>query len=362
MIRKYFINGHTSLGHYSLLDQFWEDNDVWVVTGGSSKIQAMVFESFLEKAGNQAVEVFIDPTDTKTLEGMYFPESQLLVIGDKEPVYLSKRYPSMENKLFHLNDCLNETELRHHRSEIRKLSDEKSASLQLSYTYFKEGRKVHEEKEKIYLSAMNFQQADQVADELMAKLFRDSLQEESISGSLNCKRFFGAASAYGPVNFIDELTSDLNERVIIKGRSGSGKSTLMRKVIEKANAQSFSTISFPCALDPNSIDMVIIPQLSFCIVDGTAPHVINPDREGDRVVDMFERCMDQSVEVEYEQQLADLTTEYKEIMTKGTAALFDAYEKEKHINKYFEDELQKDKLANVVNQLFHCFKERHGQL
>lgn len=73
---------------------------------------------------------------------------------------------------------------------------------------------------------------------------------------------------------------------ILKGGPGTGKSTLMKKVAEK---QSDCEI-IKCSADPKSLDAVILKKSKTCIVDGTAPHVMDPIYPGvsDEIINLGE--------------------------------------------------------------------------
>ncbi len=63
---------------------------------------------------------------------------------------------------------------------------------------------------------------------------------------------------------------------IIKGGPGTGKSTFMRNVAQKALILGEKVEICPCSSDPKSIDAVIFPAIKKVILDGTAPHVVEP--------------------------------------------------------------------------------------
>ncbi len=63
---------------------------------------------------------------------------------------------------------------------------------------------------------------------------------------------------------------------IIKGGPGTGKSSFMKKVAAYSKGKGEECILCPCSSDPQSLDAVIIPNKKTVILDGTAPHVIDP--------------------------------------------------------------------------------------
>ncbi len=90
--------------------------------------------------------------------------------------------------------------------------------------------------------------------------------------------FLGANSPSGFVSLFDEWigAADTDKVYIIKGTPGSGKSSFMRKValILEENGEAVEYIY--CSADPDSLDGIRFPGLGALIVDGTAPHVIEP--------------------------------------------------------------------------------------
>lgn len=81
------------------------------------------------------------------------------------------------------------------------------------------------------------------------------------------------------MGFIDHFSSNLaglNRIFILKGGSGTGKSTMMKRIGEAYQKCDYQVDYIHCSSDPNSLDGVIIPDLSVAIVDGTAPHVVEP--------------------------------------------------------------------------------------
>lgn len=92
--------------------------------------------------------------------------------------------------------------------------------------------------------------------------------------------FLGANSAEGFYSrFSDNYAPDWTA-YIIKGGAGTGKSTLMRRFAEKAHKKGLDTELCPCSSDPDSLDAVIIPHEKIIILDGTAPHVVEPKHPG----------------------------------------------------------------------------------
>ena len=104
-------------------------------------------------------------------------------------------------------------------------------------------------------------------------------------------RFFAAANTEGGFfSLFGEIfpPEQLNRIYILKGGPGTGKSTLMKSVGFSAEANGYEVEYDYCSSDTNSLDGVLIPELGIAVIDGTAPHMIDPVYPGavERIVNL----------------------------------------------------------------------------
>ena len=90
--------------------------------------------------------------------------------------------------------------------------------------------------------------------------------------------FLGANTPEGFRSEYATLQNDsrINRLLIIKGGSGCGKSTLMKTLGVRAEEYGWTVERVLCSSDPDSLDGLVIPELGLALVDGTAPHVVEP--------------------------------------------------------------------------------------
>lgn len=99
----------------------------------------------------------------------------------------------------------------------------------------------------------------------------------------NCVQFFlGSNTGAGFRSYFEQLLgSDSGYRLyILKGGPGTGKSSLMKKVGSALQARGDKITYVPCASDPSSLDAVLDIELKLAVVDGTAPHTLDPQCPG----------------------------------------------------------------------------------
>lgn len=90
--------------------------------------------------------------------------------------------------------------------------------------------------------------------------------------------FLGANTPEGFRSEYATLQSDprIKRLLIVKGGSGCGKSTLMKTLGARAEEYGWAVERILCSSDPDSLDGLVIPELGLALVDGTAPHVVEP--------------------------------------------------------------------------------------
>ncbi|MCH1627343.1 PRK06851 family protein [Fredinandcohnia quinoae] len=337
-IKNYYAGSNSSIGFYSLYDEALKDLEtLYILKGGpgtgKSTFMRKIGLIFMEKGYD--LEYLHCSSDNQSIDGLIAPELKLGFVDGTAPHIIEPRYPGVVEKVIDLGQYRNDLYLSKHRDSIIELTDDISKSFSSAYKFFAEAKKIHLKREEIYVSSMDFKKADEVLSSLIDEIFSKSFDRENRPKKR--KRFFGAATPKGAVNFIDNITEDINKRYIIKGRPGSGKSTLMKKIGKHAENLGLSVEYFLCAFDPKSIDMVIIPSISVAILDGTSPHAIDPFRELDEVVDMFSLCMDPKIETTFKTEINELNLAYKNKMTLATNYLSEAKRLHDKLEEFYKE-------------------------
>ncbi|MBE7028537.1 MAG: hypothetical protein E7407_05850 [Ruminococcaceae bacterium] len=193
--------------------------------------------------------------------------------------------------------------------------NEALGELENAKAYFESALSVHDEWEKYYIDNFDFERLDNKCTELKAEIFEG--REKNKEGKV-IDRFLGAATAFGAVDYIEDLTENINKRYFIKGRPGTGKSTFMKKIVNEAKMHGFDTECYHCAFDPKSLDMVVIRELSICIFDSTAPHEHFPKDTCDEIIDFYDIGSKRNIDREYKGELSLIAAKYKENINNAT--------------------------------------------
>ena len=105
------------------------------------------------------------------------------------------------------------------------------------------------------------------------------------------KHFFaGNNTAAGFYSYFDYIVNpEKADRIyILKGGPGVGKSSFMKKMVRFLKGKSNGIEYFHCSTDSNSLDGIYLVKHKLAVVDGTAPHAIEPKFPGlvDEIIDL----------------------------------------------------------------------------
>lgn len=164
----------------------------------------------------------------------------------------------------------------------------------------------------------------------------------------NIQYFLGGNTPQGFYSLYHQLSDpDRFQAVyIVKGGAGNGKSSLMRRVERHAQAAGLETEEVLCSGDPDSLDALILPSLSAAIVDGTAPHVVEPRCPGvvERYIDLS-GSYDRAGLQPWKRDIISATEEYQGHYKRVYRCLGAAGELRRDMNELLDTEVVQHRLA-----------------
>ena len=330
--KHFFVCGHTAKGFSNLFSTNIQPlSKLYILKGGPGTGKL----PFLEKLGKALedrlfnVEYVRCPSDPDSLDGVLIPELGVGIVDGTSPHVIEPTAPGAIEEYVNLGESWDTDKLAIHTTEILDLQDKIRHCYENAYSEFAKGLKVHDEWEKIYIENMDFSKANQLTEEVIHKLLGTTMLDKT---SCIKHRFFGGPTHYGPMDFVENITENISTRYFIKGRPGSGKSTMLKKILENARHRGLDVEVYHCGFDPDSLDMLLFPELDLSIFDSTAPHEYYPRRDGDNVIDMYAQLIKVLTDELYELELVDLVARYKSFIREGTTHLT--------LAKRFRDELE----------------------
>lgn len=140
--------------------------------------------------------------------------------------------------------------------------------------------------------------------------------------------FPGGNSSKGFYSYYEYILPQEQARriFIIKGGPGVGKSTFMKKTALEMVERGFDVEQMHCSSDNNSLDGIVIPKLRVAMIDGTAPHVVDPKNPGavDEIIHLGD-FWDEAGMVKYRDEIMKTNREVGELFRRAYKYLGAAY-------------------------------------
>jgi hypothetical protein len=350
-IRNYYAGGNTAKGFHSLFDDCLKDlQKVFILQGapgtGKSTLMKKIGEQWAER--NYQVEYLHCPLDTSSIDGVINVDLEVGIVNGSGSYTITPKALGAIEEYVNLGEACDSNKLCTEKDRIITLSMLAGNARQKAYERFGEALSIHDNWEKIYIEAMDFEKADALTTRLVGQFFGSmSLNKESTVKH----RFLGAATPDGAKDYVPDLTEDIAKRYFIKGRPGSGKSTMLRKIAEEAQVRGLDVEVYHCGFDPNSLDMVIVRELGIAIFDSTAPHEYFPSRDGDEIVDMYGSVIASGTDEIFEEEITAHKTAYRNMMDEATGLLKDSSEYNRELEQIYSDSVDFEKVNELTERL-----------
>ncbi|WP_018665402.1 PRK06851 family protein [Heyndrickxia acidiproducens] len=347
-ILHYFAGGNTGKGFYHFFESNLQGLDcVFIFKGGPGTGKSFIMKRLAEEWQRKGydLELIHCPSDPDSLDGFIIPALKTGVVDGSAPHVVEPKVPGVIESVENLGEALDASVLGKHKKEILELYHRAGDAYQSAFQAFQESLRHHDDLEAIYLKEMDFEKADRLTQHLIVRLFGETVGKGSATEH---HRFLGAATPNGAVDFIPNLTEGLTKRFFVKGRAGTGKSTILKKIAAHALEKGFSTEVYHCGFDPNSLDMVIVRELDFCIFDSTDPHEYFSERRGDEVIDTYAAVVEPGTDEKYANEIQAAHKRYKDKMKEGIAWLQQAKMLNDQLELYYREAMDFTK----VDQLY----------
>ena len=323
---NYFAGGNTAKGFYSLYESNLENLEkLFILKGGpgsgKSTIMKKVGQTWNEKGYD--VEFLHCSSDSSSIDGIIIPALKTGIVDGTEPHVIEPKAPGAIEEYVNLGTAWNTAQLSLERAHILRLTHLRAKSYEKAYEAFANALAIHDDWEEIYKTNTDYAKLNGLTNKLIEGFYGDIYLNKKADVR---HRFLGAATPEGAVDYIQDLTDEIQKRYFLKGRPGTGKSTMLKKIAQAAEKRGFDVEVYHCGFDPDSLDMVIVREAGFAIFDSTAPHEYFPGREGDEIIDLYKKAVLSGTDEIYADQIKDISAKYRQKMDEAIACLAKAKE------------------------------------
>lgn len=349
--KHFFLCGNTAKGFRNLFSTNIESlRKIFILKGGPGTGKS----TLIKKISKELEELKYDvehihcSSDPNSLDGIIIPKLGVGIVDGTAPHVIEPTAPGAIEEYVNLGVAWDTDRLGTHTNEILDIQNDIKRCYEKAYAEFAKGLKVHDEWEKIYIENMDFSKANKLTEEVIDKLLGNTQLNKT---SCIKHRFLGCSTPYGAVDFVENITESIGKRYFIKGRPGSGKSTMLKKIQKNAQYRGIDIEVYHCGFDPDSLDMLLFPELNLCIFDSTAPHEYFPSRSGDFVIDMYSELINSNTDEIYKDELEDIVARYKSYVSEGTAYLATAKSYHDKLEKFYIEATNFKKIDEICDEL-----------
>ncbi len=347
-LKKYFPGGNTSKGFFSFYDYLIgpDATRIFVIKGGpgvgKSTFMRKIGETMLEKGYD--VEFHCCSSDNGSLDGIVIPSLGVALLDGTAPHVVDPRNPGAVDEIIHLGDHWNSAGIVKNKQEILDANREVGRLFRRAYSYLACAKTFLDEVESYYqdTAALDVGSLDKLCLELTHEIFEGKNKQGEKPRARHL--FITAITPEGSVSHLDTVVDHLSKRYIISGDDGTGKTTLVRRLMDAAMMRGFSVEAYHCALNPDNIDHLVIPDLDIAIINSVEPHFYKP-QEGDKVIDTMQ-FVNPVLDKQY---LAEKTTAremYRRCMELAIEFIARAKAKHDHMESFYIPHMDFDEINN----------------
>lgn len=331
-----------------------EANKVFLIKGA----HGFKVSGLLQKLGGHyhekgiEIEYFYDPLFDNTIEAVFIKAPYYIFILQATEFAIEVSDLGGRDHVISLYDCIDEEQLMAD-GEIVSLNRSKQTFYENCFAALSKALAIHDDweietRKNMYWEGLNNQLAELVRD-----LFENKKLDKS---SALTHRLLGTLTPTGAQDTVQSITQNVSKRLFIKGYPGTGKSSMMKQLAKEALSRGYDVQLVWCGLDANSTDMILLPELDFCIFDSTEPHVYNPDenRPGDEVFNIAKHCHPTEVELK---NIEGIVLKYKATMAVARQYLKQYADVERKIREMIDAELNEDEFNKKTAPLFELIEE-----
>lgn len=291
-IKKMFPGAVTYQGFFSYYSYMIEPDaqHVYVIKGGPGVGKS----TFMKKIAQEILDAGYDieyhccSSDNNSVDGLVIPALGVALLDGTSPHIVDPKNPGAVDEIINLGDYWNESMIRQFKNEIISCNGRISRYFQAAYYSLKEAKNAMDEWEFYLEPCQNWNSIDLLRYKVEKDLFKALPKGSGKSRHL----FAWGHTPQGRTQYIDTLVHGLKTLYLLKGQPGTGKSTFLAKIADRAQMMGISLEVYHSTLEPEKIDLIILPELETALVITSEHYSYTPEFNGALVELDFDSSVD----------------------------------------------------------------------
>lgn len=349
IIKNYFPGGNTPDGFHSFYQYLpFHADRIYILKGGPGTGKSTFMKKIASKASemNYETELHWCSSDNNSLDGIVIPSLKIAFFDGTSPHINDPSFPGVVDEIINMGQYWSKSILQNNRSDILHLTKLVGHRFSQAYSYLNAAR-------TIYLHWKTYYQRSQDREKyhkIVYTLINDAVEKREVKTGQVRHLFGSAITPGGPVNYLENLSENINKRIIIKGNPGTGKSNLIKAFCNEVEKYGFFILYLHCPLEPEQLDGAIIPELDLALLVGTPPHNLEAVRKKDRTINLGETIDLEHIK-KYNGEILDAEKLYEDMMKRVYYFLRSAREYHDELEQYYVKALDFEKIDQLREKI-----------
>lgn len=262
-LTKLFPGGNTSRGFYSFYDHIIDKNAtrIFILKGGPGVGKS----TFMRKIGETVLELGYDveflccSSDNDSLDGICIPAPGVAMIDGTAPHIVDPKNPGAVDEIINLGEFWDEDKMVAVKQTVLQSNTRVGRLFKIAYHQLAEAKVIKDELDSYLEEAANHARINETAGKIIKKVLDDApVQYEKEAKS---RRLFATAfTPQGQWHHLDTILQDVKKLYLVTGEATGLTSRIVGAAARAAYEGGLDTRVFHCPLDPENVDLVVIPQ------------------------------------------------------------------------------------------------------
>ncbi len=334
--RYIFASSYTSQGYCTFIPELINGlTKVYILKGapgaGKATFIRLVGETMCEQGCD--IEYWVSSLDPVNPDGVYIPQMDIAVVNGSLVQPIDPRYPEIREILINLGEYSQSAIVLDHAQVVTELLDGIKKSQEQTVSL------IHE----IVQTKDEIRQANSISldKEGVGQLIGD-LSNRILEQRQGDKHYFArVVTPEGVFNYLNELSSDCQQRYIFVGPPGSGKSMVIDEMATRARLKGYVLEYYHCGLEAERLVMVIIRSLQLALIESDQPEPVL--RQGDIIIDMNKYLPDGGADL-WTVNSSAAYRRYETLLLQAQQELSQIQKKTDQVKKYYTASMDLEKL------------------
>ncbi len=358
-IRKMFPGGNTSLGPYFHFEYMVAPatNRIFIIKGGPGVGKSTFMNSIskeLEERGYD-VEHFHCASDPDSLDGLIIPTLGVALLDGTAPHIFDPQNAGAVDEIINLGDFWDASLIEPYKVEIMQINKKGSMQFQTAFHLLKQAKMAFDQWKWYVEESISPTRYNRILRILVESVLEGAVPNYNTPAQ--ARHIF--ASAITPKGLMDfkETLIEKNMRVYtIKGQPGTGVKQLIQEVAKAAETIGLNTEQYHCPVEPDKLDMLVIPAIRIAIVNNSPPYHFDPGKLEEAVVSEeidLNDCIQKDILEEYENERLDAENRFRELLEKAIVHLGKAKQAHEEREKYYIRAMDYDKVGKKRSEILN---------